>query len=49
MENEILNLWNSGKPVLNCWMSSSSPFCAEVLAARCIDSFTVDLQHRLNE
>ena len=49
MENEILNLWNSGKPVLNCWMSSSSPFCAEVLAESGYDAITVDLQHGLND
>ena len=49
MENKILNLWNSRKPVLNSWMSSSSPFCAEVLAESGYDSITVDLQHGLND
>ena len=49
MENEILNLWNNRKPVLNSWMSSSSPFCAEVLAESGYDSITVDLQHGLND
>ena len=30
-------------------MSSSSPFCAEVLAESGYDSITVDLQHGLND
>ena len=49
MENEILNLWKKGKPVLNCWMSSSSPFYAEVIAESGYDAITVDLQHGLND
>ena len=49
MKNKIKTLWEGGKPIINSWMSSNSPFCAEVLAESGFDSITVDLQHGLND
>ena len=49
MENNLKRLWTKDKPSTNIWMSSNSPFCAEVLAETGFDSLTVDLQHGLND
>ncbi len=49
MKNKLKLLKEEGKPVINSWMSSNSPFCAEVLASSGYDSITVDLQHGLND
>jgi len=49
MKNKIKTLWQEKKPIINSWMSSNSPFCAEVLAESGYDSITVDLQHGLND
>lgn len=43
--NEIRRLWAAGKPVANGWLSTSSPFVAEIMAAQGYDALTVDLQH----
>jgi 4-hydroxy-2-oxoheptanedioate aldolase len=45
MRNGIKELWAAGKPVLNGWLSISSPFGAEILAAQGYDALTIDLQH----
>ena len=49
MKNKIKTLWQDEQPIINSWMSSNSPFCAEVLAESGYDSITVDLQHGLND
>lgn len=43
--NGIRALWAEGKPALNGWLSTDSPFVAEIMAAQGYDSLTVDLQH----
>jgi len=49
MKNKIKTLWQDEQPIINSWMASNSPFCAEVLAESGFDSITVDLQHGLND
>ena len=49
MKNKLKALWQDEQPIINSWMSSNSPFCAEVLAESGYDSITVDLQHGLND
>lgn len=41
----VKNLWNSGQPVLNGWLSIGNSLTAEVMAAQGYDSITVDMQH----
>ncbi|MFT3987500.1 HpcH/HpaI aldolase family protein [Aestuariivirga sp.] len=41
----VRELWSSGKPVINGWLSTSSSFVAEIMAAQGYDSVTIDLQH----
>ena len=43
--NGIRAAWAAGKPVLNGWLSTSSSFVAEIMAAQGYDSLTIDLQH----
>ena len=43
--NGIRALWAANKPVLNGWLSTSSPFVAEIMAEQGYDSLTIDLQH----
>ena len=45
--NGVKKAWAAGKPVLNGWLSTSSPFVAEIMAAAGYDSLTIDLQHGL--
>jgi len=45
IKNGIRERWTSGKPVINGWLSTSSPFVAEIMAAQGYDSLTIDLQH----
>jgi 4-hydroxy-2-oxoheptanedioate aldolase len=45
--NGIRTKWAEGKPVINGWLSTSSPFVAEIMAAQGYDSVTIDLQHGL--
>ena len=45
--NGIRQRWAAGKPVINGWLSTSSPFVAEIMAAQGYDSLTVDTQHGL--
>ena len=46
-KNGIREKWAAGQPVINGWLSTSSPFVAEIMAAQGYDSVTVDLQHGL--
>src|SRR6266702_3410292 len=43
--NPIRQLWASGKPALNCWITLPGTLAAEMLAHQGWDSLTVDLQH----
>ena len=43
--NRIRQLWASGKPALNCWITLPGTLAAEMLAHQGWDSLTVDLQH----
>jgi 4-hydroxy-2-oxoheptanedioate aldolase len=43
--NRIRQLWASGKPALNCWITLPGSLAAEMLAHQGWDSLTVDLQH----
>jgi 4-hydroxy-2-oxoheptanedioate aldolase len=45
IKNGIRERWAAGKPVINGWLSTSSPFVAEIMAAQGYDSLTIDLQH----
>jgi 4-hydroxy-2-oxoheptanedioate aldolase len=44
-ENTIRRLKAAGKPILNAWLSSASPYGAEVVAHLDFDAVTVDCQH----
>lgn len=43
--NGIRKKWADGKAVINGWLSTSSPFVAEIMAAQGYDSLSIDLQH----
>jgi 4-hydroxy-2-oxoheptanedioate aldolase len=43
--NGVRKKWSEGKAVLNGWLSTSSPFVAEIMAAQGYDSLSIDLQH----
>ena len=41
----VKNLWDSGQPALNGWLSIGNSFTAEVMAEQGYDSITIDMQH----
>ena len=45
IKNRIKELWAEGKPAINGWLSTSSPFVAEIMAAQGYDALTIDCQH----
>jgi 4-hydroxy-2-oxoheptanedioate aldolase len=45
IKNKIKELWKEGQPVINGWLSTSSPFVAEIMAAQGYDALTIDCQH----
>jgi 4-hydroxy-2-oxoheptanedioate aldolase len=45
IKNKLKQLWAEGKPAINGWLSTSSPFVAEIMAAQGYDSLTIDCQH----
>ena len=45
MKNNILDLWKSGDPVINGWLSIPNSFTAEAMSKLGWDSVTIDLQH----
>ncbi len=47
IKNGIRERWAAGKLVINGWLSTSSPFVAEIMAAQGYDSLTIDCQHGL--
>jgi 4-hydroxy-2-oxoheptanedioate aldolase len=42
---KLRSLWESNKPVINGWLSTSSSFVAEIMASTGYDSLTIDIQH----
>jgi len=47
--NRLRQIWASGKPVINCWISLPGLLGTEMLAHQGWDSLTVDLQHGQND
>jgi 4-hydroxy-2-oxoheptanedioate aldolase len=45
IRNTLKELWSAGKPAFNGWLSTSSPFVAEIMATQGYDSLTIDCQH----
>lgn len=45
IQNRLHQIWASGRPTLNGWLSIGNPFTAEIMAAQGYDSLTIDLQH----
>ena len=45
IKNKLKQLWADGKPAINGWLSTSSPFVAEIMAAQGYDALTIDCQH----
>jgi 4-hydroxy-2-oxoheptanedioate aldolase len=43
--NRIRQLWDQGKPALNCWITLPGTLAAEMLAHQGWHSLTVDMQH----
>ncbi len=43
--NKLKELFRSGKPILNAWLSIPSSYSAEVIGHQGFDAVTVDLQH----
>ena len=46
-KNKLKQLFKSGKPIINTWLSVPSSFSAEVMANQGWDSVTIDMQHGL--
>ena len=47
--NNLLNIWKSGKPVINGWLSIPNSFTAEAFGKMGWDSITIDMQHGQND
>ena len=47
--NRLRQIWASGKPAVNCWITLPGLLGAEILAHQGWDSLTVDLQHGQND
>ena len=47
--NKLLDLWKSGKPVINGWLSIPNSFTAEAFGKMGWDSLTIDMQHGQND
>ncbi len=45
IKNSLKTQWQNGAPTINGWLSISSPFVAEIMAAQGYDSVTIDMQH----
>tara|TARA_X000001036_G_scaffold95254_1_gene87887 strand:- start:336 stop:1127 length:792 start_codon:yes stop_codon:yes gene_type:complete len=46
-KNKLKELFKTGKPIINSWLSIPSSFSAEVMAHQGWDSVTIDMQHGL--
>lgn len=44
-QNALQDIWSQNRSTVNGWLSISSPFVAEIMAAQGYDSVTIDLQH----
>ena len=47
--NNLLNIWQSGKSVINAWLSIPNSFTAEAFGKMGWDSITIDMQHGQND
>ena len=47
--NNLIDIWKSGKPVINAWLSNPNSFTAEAFGKMGWDSITIDLQHGQND
>lgn len=45
VRNGLRDVWASGRPAINGWLSVGNPFTAEIMAAQGYDSLTIDMQH----
>lgn len=45
MKNSLREKWAAGEAAINGWLSTSSAFVAEIMAAQGYDAVTIDLQH----
>mgnify|MGYP000996643356 FL=1 len=46
-KNKLKELFKTGKPIINSWLSVPSSFSAEIMANQGWDSVTIDMQHGL--
>ena len=44
-KNKLKDLFKTGKPIINSWLSVPSSFSAEVMSHQGWDSLTIDIQH----
>ncbi len=47
--NKLLEIWQSGNPVINAWLSIPNSFTAEAFGKMGWDSITIDMQHGQND
>lgn len=45
IKNNLKQIWQNGRPSINGWLSIGNAFTAEIMAAQCYDSVTIDIQH----
>ena len=45
----VRDLWSKKKCAANAWISTGSPFVAEILALQGYDAVTVDMQHGMGD
>ena len=43
--NNLINIWNENKPVINSWLSIPNSFTAEAFGKMGWDAITIDMQH----
>jgi 4-hydroxy-2-oxoheptanedioate aldolase len=48
-KNNLLNLLNNNKPIINGWLSLPNSFTAEAMSKMGWDSLTIDMQHGQND
>ena len=44
-KNNLLNILNNNKPIINGWLSLPNSFTAEAMGKMGWDSLTIDMQH----
>ncbi len=45
IKNKLKEIWATGRPTINGWLSIGNAFTAEIIAAQGYDSLTIDVQH----